>query len=159
MGVCGVGQYSSIRPLEKIGLKVTYNNVGQMVDCVRHAFGTVTFPTVEGDKTYLIDTTYAQFFKLERNVENFYDIDPGYYMIQSENTKEFAEQLLNQGYVEATKQNIMKYAYGFMAEYGRTNANIEAISESESDDLDFTDEELYNDGFILDIGEQNKKKL
>ena len=159
MGICGVGQYSSIRPLEKIGLKVTYNNVGQITETTRHAFGTVTFPTAEGDKTYLIDTTYAQFFKLERNVDNFYDIDPGYYMIQNENTKSFAETLLNQGYIEATKQNLMKYAYGFVAKYGKTNANIEAISESESDDLDFTDDELYEDGYILGIDEQNKKKL
>ena len=159
MGICGVGQYSSIRPFEKLGLKVTYNNVGQFESHTRHAFGTVTFPTAEGDKTYLIDTTYAQFFKLERNVDNFYDIDAGYYMVQNENTKSFAEELLNHGYVEATTQNIMKYAYGFMAKYGKRSANIETISESESRESDYTDDELYADGFILDIGEQNKKKL
>lgn len=158
MGLCGIAQYSSIRPFEKIGLKVTYNNVGQMVKWCRHAFGTVTFPTIEGDKTYLIDTTYAQFFKLENNVKNFFDLRPGYYMIQSPITKAFAEELLNQGYVEATEENIMKYAYGFMMQEGLTYADTKSIAKSETDIQDCTDEELYRDGFILYLDEHTKKK-
>ena len=136
---------------------MTYNNVTQLGGSYRHAFGTVTFPTIQGDITYLIDTTYAQFFKLERNVENFRQKDAGYYMIQNKNTKDFAEKLLNQGYVRATKDNILKYAYGFLQESGKTQANIDGILQSE--DVDYTDEELEEIGLNVTIGEQNKKKL
>jgi len=158
-GTCGLAQYSSIRPLEKLGLKVTYNNIGQFGSLHRHAFGTVTFPVENGTKTYLIDTTYAQFFKLERNVKNFYDLDAGYYMIQNENTKNFAETLLNQGYIEATQQNILKYAYGFIADKENKKTNIDAIQKSESDEMDYTDEEFYQEGLNLDFGYNEKKKL
>ena len=154
-GCCGMAQYSSLRPLERLGLKVTYNNVTQLGASYRHAFGTVTFPTAFGPKTYLIDTTYAQFLKLERNVSNFKNKDAGYYMVQNQNTKDFSERLCNQGYVGATKDNILKYAYGFIMESSKTKSTPEGILESET--VDYTDEEFEEYGLNLDIEKKEKK--
>ena len=161
-GLCGLSQISTLMPLEELGLKVTYNNVGQFGSNHRHSFGTVTIPIIQDDQsvkdvTYLLDATYAQFFTLDYNVPNCDEPEAGYYMIQSEDTKKFAEELLQSGYVECTEDNLLKYVYGFMADTNKQCEDINIIFNT-NDKSSYTREDIIDFGLNLDI-KQNKKKL
>ena len=161
-GLCGFSQFSTLYPLQQLGLKVTYNNVGQFGIEYRHAFGTVTIPIIQQDSsikdtTYLIDVTYSQFFTLDYNVKNWDEPRAGYYMIQNKDTKDFAEDLLDKGYVECTEENLNKYAYGFCLAEKKELPDTNIIF-NEEDPTDYSKEEFDNRGYNLEI-EHNKKKL
>lgn len=109
-GFCELGQALSLMPLENIGLEVTKNSASESFDYpFNHAFGTVTFPYDGATKTYLIDTTYRQFFTTNRcNEGRYYQEeentglkvapDPGYFI----EDEEFARNLMRNGYIELT---------------------------------------------------------
>ena len=78
-----------------------------------HAFGTVEFPITEGNRveneTFLVDTTYKQFFTAvrcnhgryyakEENTGMMVAPDPGYFMKTPEE-KEICEKIIHQGYL------------------------------------------------------------
>lgn len=161
-GLCGFSQFSTLYPLQQLGLKVTYNNVGQLGIDYRHAFGTVTMPIIQEDKTiidktYLIDVTYSQFFTLDNNVKNCDEPMAGYFMIQDAETKDFAEQLLQDGYIECDENNLYKYVYGFGLATNKEIKDIDIIFKEE-DPTSYTKDEFDRLGYNLEI-EQNKKKL
>lgn len=124
-GFCELCQGTTILPLERIGLKVTKNTAKESFGYPWiHAFGSVTFPIAEQDeikqKTYLIDSTYRQFFSTTRCNEGRYYAkeentglptapDPGYFV---ENI-EFAKELMKNGYIELTKENAELYGKPF----------------------------------------------
>lgn len=76
-----------------------------------------------GEKEFIIDLTYSQFFLLRNN--NFDRIGipflggcgAGIYMSLTDDRREFAERLMRDGYVEATKENIKLYFDGFAMSY------------------------------------------
>lgn len=124
-GFCELGQALTIMPFERLGFDVTKNSA---ISCFsypfNHVFGTVTFPFQDNDmvtsKTYLIDSTYRQFFSTVRCNEGRYYIeeentglkvapDPGYF-VTDEN---FAKTLMKDGYIELTKENAEKYGEAF----------------------------------------------
>ena len=100
-GFCELGQALSLMPLENIGLEVTKNSATGSFDYpFNHAFGTVTFPYNGATKTYLIDTTYRQFFTTNRcNEGRYYQEeentglkvapDPGYFVEDKDFEKRF----------------------------------------------------------------------
>ena len=108
-------------PLENIGLEVTKNSATGSFDYpFNHAFGTVTFPYNGATKTYLIDTTYRQFFTTNRcNEGRYYQEeentglkvapDPGYFV----EDKDFARSLMRNGYIELTEETATKYGEAF----------------------------------------------
>lgn len=120
-GFCELGQALSLMPLENIGLEVTKNSASESFDYpFNHAFGTVTFPYDGATKTYLIDTTYRQFFTTNRcNEGRYYQEeentglkvapDPGYF-VEDEN---FARNLMRNGYIELTEETATKYGEAF----------------------------------------------
>lgn len=120
-GFCELGQALSLMPLENIGLEVTKNSASASFDYpFNHAFGTVTFPYDGTTKTYLIDTTYRQFFTTNRcNEGRYYQEeentglkvapDPGYF-VEDEN---FARSLMRNGYIELTEETATKYGEAF----------------------------------------------
>ncbi len=120
-GFCELGQALSLMLLENIGLEVTKNSASESFDYpFNHAFGTVTFPYDGTTKTYLIDTTYRQFFTTNRcNEGRYYQEeentglkvapDPGYF-VEDEN---FARSLMRNGYIELTEENATKYGEAF----------------------------------------------
>ena len=129
-GFCELGQALSLMPLENIGLEVTKNSASESFDYpFNHAFGTVTFPYDGTTKTYLIDTTYRQFFTTNRcNEGRYYQEeentglkvapDPGYF-VEDEN---FARNLMRNGYIELTKETATKYGEAFnKAKIGRAH--------------------------------------
>ena len=95
-GLCELGQALTIMPFENLGLEVTKNSAGLCFNYpFNHVFGTVTFPYQDNgrvvDKTYLIDSTYRQFFSTMRCNEGRYHKeeentglkvapDPGYFI-------------------------------------------------------------------------------
>ena len=120
-GFCELGQALSLMPLENIGLEVTKSSATGSFDYpFNHVFGTVTFPYDGATKTYLIDTTYRQFFTTNRcNEGRYYQEeentglkvapDPGYF-VEDEN---FARSLMRNGYIELTKETATKYGEAF----------------------------------------------
>lgn len=124
-GFCELGQALTLMPLENLGLKVTKNSAKESFDYpFNHVFGTVTFPyqSANGteEKTYLIDSTYRQFFTTNRcNEGRYYQEeentglkvapDPGYFM----EDETFARNLMRNGYVPLTKETATKYGEAF----------------------------------------------
>ncbi len=124
-GFCELGQALTIMPLENLGLEVTKNTATTSFNYpFNHAFGTVTFPFKVHDrvvnKTYLIDSTYRQFFSTMRCNEGRYYTeeentnlkvapDPGYFVTD----EIFAKALMKDGYIELTKDNAKKYGEAF----------------------------------------------
>lgn len=120
-GFCELGQALSLMPLESLGLKVTKNTAKESFGYpFNHAFGTVTFPYNGGEITYLIDSTYRQFFTTNRCNEGRYHQeeentklkvapDPGYFI----EDEFFARNLMRNGYVLLTKENATKYGEAF----------------------------------------------
>jgi len=121
-GFCEIGQALSTMPLENFGVEVTKNNAK---DCFNypfnHVFATATFKVMRNNKkekvTYLIDTTYRQFFTTNRCNEGRYYTeeentfvktapDPGYFI------KDYSiiTDLLESGYIELTDD--VSYTYG-----------------------------------------------
>ena len=124
-GFCELGQALTIMPLENLGLEVTKNSASACFNYpFNHVFGTVTFPYQDNgrviDKTYLIDSTYRQFFSTMRCNEGRYYTeeentnlkvapDPGYFITDIN----FAKTLMKDGYIELTKENAKKYGEAF----------------------------------------------
>lgn len=120
-GFCELGQALTLMPLENLGLKVTKNSAKESFDYpFNHVFGTVTFPYNGDEITYLIDSTYRQFFTTNRcNEGRYYQEeentrlkvapDPGYFV----EDESFARNLMRYGYVPLTKENAKKYGEPF----------------------------------------------
>ena len=119
-GVCGFAQFSSLYPLQTMDLKITINNANSFINKQNHAFGTVTIPVLKNDEivdtTYLIDCSYSQFFLLNRCVKNRYLIGTtpgcGYFVKDNEYCINEVKELLENGYIEATEDNLKKIFYG-----------------------------------------------
>ena len=139
-GACGYSQMLTLLAFTKAGVKTTINNTSYFSDYSgRHAFGTVTFP-IEKDgkvkeKQYLIDATYRQFFTTSRcnegrlfSLEDKGKIDAGYYMINYLEGKDIATEILKKGYIELTRDVLMKYANAFIAEGITLNNRKEYLS-------------------------------
>lgn len=124
-GFCEIGQALSLMPLENLGLKVTKNTARDSFDYpYNHCFGTVTFPILENgikeDVTFLLDTTYRQFFSTVRCNEGRYYTkeenttldtapDPGYFMKDIS----FAKELMANGYVLLNSNTARTYGEAF----------------------------------------------
>ena len=134
-GDCGLGQGITGFTLKGMGLNPNINNVNPTFGkkTGRHAFVTVDIPikTEEGNiknKLYLVDTTYRQFFlRDEGTISNGSYIKDkkfggkvapiaGYWVLKMENGKEFAQQLLEKGFIEFTEENAKIYGDGFVLE-------------------------------------------
>lgn len=124
-GFCELGQALSIMPFEKLGLKVTKNTAKYCFNFpFNHAFGTVTFPIYENDilkqETYLIDTTYRQFFATVRCNEGRYYTkdenlridtapDPGFFVTDIS----FSKELMKKGYTILNRETAILYGEPF----------------------------------------------
>lgn len=84
-----------------------------------HQFCLVTI----GDKEYIADLTYSQFFTMRENNLNRIGIpflggcNVGVYMTFDEKSREFAESLMRDGWVEATDENKKLYFDAFAISY------------------------------------------
>ena len=95
----------------------------------RHAFVAVKLPIQKENKVeeklYLVDTTFKQFFLRDEvtNSQGIFIKDKrfgnkvapleGYWMLQMKNGKEFATELLENGFIELTEENAKIYGDAF----------------------------------------------
>lgn len=176
VGACGFSQFSTLYPLKKLGLEVTINNVGQVCG-ERHAYGTVVIPIrSEGkiiNKRFLIDCTYRQFFTLPFNVTARYlshSPSIGFFINHDEEQIKFAKELLKNGFIEASIENIEKYLKPFFysstsadnihkVEEKFNNINIVETIENKQEEFDYEEEEFIEWGFNLEILPQKNKTL
>lgn len=168
-GFCELGQSLSLRPLEQLGLLVTKNLSESDFDYAgHHAFGTVTFPVMENDtiinKTYLIDTTYRQFFSSIKCHEGMYYIKaddtflykkpaPGYFV----HNEGFARELMREGYIELTLENAYLYGIPFaLSGYGDAT-RIDYYNNILNDKHDYVLSENELDGLKVSFPAYNNK--
>ncbi len=84
-----------------------------------HAFNIVTI----NDKKYIIDLTYRQFFLKDRSslerigVFSLFNTTPGKFMTLNDSRMNTALELLKNGYIEMTDENIKNYFDGFALSY------------------------------------------
>ena len=84
-----------------------------------HAFNIVNI----NDKNYIVDLTYRQFFlndksSLERiGVCNLFNTTPGKFMTLNDSRLKTASELLKNGYIEMTDENMKNYFDGFALSY------------------------------------------
>lgn len=174
---CGISQLSSLYPLQKMGLKITINNTGQM-SYVRHAYGTVEIPirTENGivNKRFIIDCTYRQFFIISQNVVSRYlysihsSPDAGFFINKTEDDIEFAKELLKNGFIEATDENLEKYLKPFFSSFVDINeinkiderfSELNIIDILENKQVKFDDDEdgLISGGYNIDFPQSKNK--
>lgn len=76
-----------------------------------------------GERQFVIDLTYSQFFQVKNNNYNRLGIPflggcaPGFYMTLTEERRAFAENLMRKGYFEVTEENVKLYFDGFAMSY------------------------------------------
>ena len=181
LGACGFSQFSSLFPLQKLGLHITINNIWDIGGCL-HAYGTVVIPVnINGNiipKRYLVDCTYRQFFTIPFNVVTRYKSallryineepsrkvlstpHPGFFIVDDVEESNFAKELLQNGFVEASIDNLKKYLkpfYSMSYDYNETNridksfsqVDILDILENRQTTFDYTEEEFLKAGFNL----------
>ena len=110
IGYYGLGQLLTVVPFKQVGAKTTINNTNHFPNCNNvHAFATVTLPIMTDNKpinkTFLIDTTYRQFFPSVLACYGRYfaftsdrksDVAPcaGYFMVRYPNGNDIADKIL-----------------------------------------------------------------
>ncbi len=178
-GLCELGQALTIMPFEDLGFSVTKNSATICFNYpFNHVFGTVSFPYQDHgrvvDKTYLIDSTYRQFFSTIRCNEGRYYTeeentnlrvapDPGYFIEDID----FAKTLMRDGYIELNNENAKKYGEAFK----KASISLDEIDKlSELDNIDYytfiiSSNEDYNvnynelDGFSLTFPKDKERRL
>ena len=106
---------------EELGVdQISYQCSESLSSGLFHCFNVVSFDLPNGEtKHYLVDCTYRQFFRLDRNligrmgVYGMSGCDPGIYMTMDEGRMNVAMQLLKKGWIEADKDNFKHYMDGF----------------------------------------------
>ena len=125
-----------------------------------HGYHYFNIVTIDNEK-YLIDCTYKQFFDVGLNLlesMGIYGVNgcvSGIYMLQSESRIKTAENLLKDGWIKCSEENIKNYFDGFVLSY--RNASY-------YDDLgyiDFSTPYTVNDyeNFIFGDDDQGKHEL
>lgn len=151
-GCCGFAQFSTLFPLQKMGLKITINNTSK-ISLGDHAFGTVIIPIKTENiivyKRFLIDCSYRQFFSIPENVvARYLDNTPnaGFFVNKQTDEIAFARELLRNGFIEADLENLKKYLKPFFST---------SIAREETSKID----EEFNNLDILDIIENKQVRF
>lgn len=98
-----ISSLAKLCPEENMNLKKNLQNN-------THSFAIATI----GEKRYIIDCAYRQFFQTEENGEKTETLDLQETMSYDEQRKTLAEHILKYGWIEATPENIKRYLDGFM---------------------------------------------
>lgn len=130
LGYCGLSQGITSELFINMGLNPRISNVNPTItgDSGRHAYGTVAIPIREENAReidFLVDVTYRQFFLRDevsmsgrfvkdKRFGNKVAPEAGYWCINLPGGKEFAQEILKNGYVELTPENAKIYGDSFM---------------------------------------------
>ena len=83
-----------------------------------HYINIVSINTIEGQKSFLVDLTYIQFFKEQYRLDNMKTINMKQCVITN-NQINLSKKLIEQGYIEFTKENFEIYIDTFLEAYGK----------------------------------------
>ena len=89
-----------------------------------------------GSGEYIVDCTYRQFFRLDRNLHERLGVyglsgcNPGYYMLLNPERKRVADTILKRGWIKATADNFKNYMDGFALSF-RNGLYYERNGETE----------------------------
>lgn len=175
LGTCGFSQFSSLYPLQQLGLEITINNTNA-ISGGSHAYGTVLIPIKTENKIekkrFLIDCTYRQFFTIPyNNVSRYFYNDkpfPGYFISSDQEYIKFSRELLKNGFVEASYSNIEKYLQPFFAnsisfdkaefidQEFRKKINIFDVLNNIQTEFDYLPEEFKEWGYNLEFNSHGK---
>ena len=108
--------------LKDLNIKVNPVNTNEVIaDVCGHSLIIANFKTASGEKIYLIDPTYIQFFSKENyDISKFVIVknkvciapDPGFFVVNSNNTN-LLMPLLTDGYIEFTEEVAKAYGDSF----------------------------------------------
>ncbi len=166
---CDTAQSMICYYLNSLGIKTNPVNTNEVINGVcGYSLVLATFDTTSGEKTFLIDPTYIQFFSKEKcDKSNFVVIndivcvspDPGYFIVE-DNKEEVILPLLNDGYIEFNEE--VASAYGnsfFQTKQGTQKSQIKNNKASGSNyikwftsytsSLSKTKEELLGMGLLI----------
>lgn len=169
---CDLAQSMICYYLISLGIKVNPVNTNEVIkDVCGHSLVIATFKTTLGEKTYLIDPTYLQFFCKENCNINKYVIinnivcispDPGYFVVKNNNS-DVILSLLQNGYIEFDEEVAKVYGDSFFQTKQGTHLNLinnNVASGSNyirwfnhyTSNLSKTKEELKDMGLLIETG-------
>jgi|GEM_PF-2172898 len=127
-GLCGISQCVAAYALQDVNLPVKAFAVQSLQDAWQgHVALTLTLPTVEGEKLYLIDPTFRQFCDPERT--DWQGIPyPGFALAWRSGGPEFLNALLRNGYVEPQPAMALLYLNSFCTNSYNFNTPQDAIT-------------------------------
>ena len=129
---CDLAQSMICYYLNEIGINTNPININEIINgVIGHSFVIAKFNTENGEKTYLIDPTYIQFFSKDNCLNNKYTIiddkviispDPGYFVLKDNHLNEI-KPLLEKGYIELTEEVAKIYGDSFFQTKQGTTIN------------------------------------
>lgn len=119
---CDLAQSMICYYLQNLGIKVNPVNTNEVISGVcGHSFVIASFNTNEGEKIFLLDPTYLQFFSKEKCDSHRFVIidnsicvapDPGFFVVENHNESVILP-LLQNGYIELTEKVAKAYGDSF----------------------------------------------
>ena len=179
---CDLAQSMIYYYLENLNIKSNPVNTNEVIEGVSgHSFIIANINTTEGEKRYLIDPTYIQFFTKEKCSNNNFIIindkvcvapDPGYFVVNGNKNDIMATMsLLQDGYIEFTEEVAKAYGDSFFKTKQGTSPNqidnntttgsnyIKWFKHTTSK-LSKSKEELANMNLLIDSNKKsNKRKI
>ena len=129
---CDLAQSMIYYYLKNLNIKVNPVNTNEMIkDVTGHSLIVANINTTEGEKIYLVDPTYIQFFSKENCDPNKFVIindmvcispDPGYFVIRN-NNEDLVMPLLTYGYIEFSEDVAKAYGDSFFQTQQGINPN------------------------------------
>ncbi len=119
---CDLAQSMIYYYLKGLNIKTNPVNTNEIIQNIHgHSLVIANINTIEGEKLYIVDPTYIQFFTKEGCSSNKFTIiknmicttpDPGYF-IKASNNEEKVLPLLENGYIELTEEVAKAYGDSF----------------------------------------------
>ena len=129
---CDLAQSIIFYYLDSIGVNVNPVNTNEVINgVVGHSFVIASFDTIVGEKPFLIDPTYIQFFNRDNcDASKFVVLkdqvcispDPGFFIVEN-HAEETIKPLLENGYIELTEEVAKAYGDSFFQTKQGTNYN------------------------------------
>ncbi len=134
--------------------------------CLYNGYGIHYFNIVIlGDKKYIVDCTYSQFFMLKRcllnriGIMNLGGCKPGIFMTLKESRKKLADTILKKGYIKIEDDTLKDYLDGFALSY--RNGLYYEQSNDFTYETNYKDNDYYNflNGLDNQLNHENKEVL
>ena len=166
---CDLAQSMICYYLNNLGIKANPVNTNEVINGVcGHSLVVASFNTESGEKTFLVDPTYIQFFDKEKCSPSKFVIlqdrvcispDPGYFIVEN-GCEETVKPLLENGYIELTEE--VAKAYGDSFFQTKQGTSFDQIKSNVATGLDYirwfknyksnlskTEEELNNMDLLI----------